>query len=42
MLQSHRLHAEAGHCETGFQRHIDAVAVYREPQELQARRAVCQ
>ena len=32
MFQPQRLHAEACHRETGLQRHIDAGAVYREPQ----------
>ena len=42
LLQAHRLHTEAGHRETGLQPHVDTVAVQRELQKLQPRRAVRQ
>ena len=42
LLQSHRLHAEAGHCEAGLQPHVDTIAVQRHLEKLQARRAVRQ
>jgi hypothetical protein len=42
LLQPHRLHAKAGHRETGLQPHVDAVAIQRELQKLQPRRAVRQ
>ena len=41
-VQLRRLHTAAGHREAGLERHLDAVAIERELQELQSHRAVRQ
>jgi hypothetical protein len=41
-IKLERLHPHTGHGEIGFERHVDSVAIKRELQELQSRRAVRQ
>ncbi len=41
-IKLERLHPHTGHREIGFERHVDPVAIKREPQELQCRRAIRQ
>jgi hypothetical protein len=42
LLQTDRLHSEAGQGETSLQLHVDTVAVQRELQKLQPQRAIRQ